>query len=219
MGEGAAPGLYGLHSPDAIHWELIRDTPLMTDGRFDSQNLAFWDPRRGEYRAYFRDFHKGAPGPFRAYDMDSGVRDIRTSTSKDFLEWTTPELLRYRGAPEEPFYINQIAPYYRAPHILLGFPARYVERPWSKAVELLPELEERKRRSSVSMRYGTVVTDAIFMASRDGIDFYKWPDVFLRPGPQLEGNWVYDDNYPSWGLFETESTDSYRSMQTCSAER
>ena len=32
----------------------MSDAPVITDGAFDSQNLAFWDPLRGEYRAYWR---------------------------------------------------------------------------------------------------------------------------------------------------------------------
>lgn len=200
-------GLYGTQSADGIHWEMIQADPLITKGRLDSQNLAFWDGVRGEYRAYIRDRHKGVlPDPSRADHRGSGIRDIRTCTSQDFVHWTDPVMLSYGGSPEEALYVNQILPYYRAPHILLGFPTRYVERFWSQAVELLPELQERKKRSSAGMRFGTVTTDGLFMASRNGTEFHRWPEVFLRPGPQLEGNWVYGDNYQSWGLFETESS-------------
>ena len=31
----------------------------------------------------------------------------------------------------EQLYNNQIVPYYRAPHIFMGFPARYTKREWS----------------------------------------------------------------------------------------
>ena len=44
-------------SPDGVHWEMMQDEPIITDGKFDSQNLAFWDEVRSEYRAYIRDFH------------------------------------------------------------------------------------------------------------------------------------------------------------------
>ena len=201
-----AKGLYGMQSPDGLHWQLMAEKPVMTKGAFDSQNLAFWDNEQGMYRAFIRDFHQGTlPDESLADHGKSGIRDIRTCTSTDFLSWTEPAQLSYTGSYEEPLYVNQITPYYRAPHLLFGFPTRYVERPWSKAVELLPEPAERKKRSAVSMRYGTVVTDGLFMASRDGTTFHKWPEVFLRPGPQREGNRVYGDNYQSWGLFETES--------------
>ena len=52
-------GLLALQSPDGIHWSLMSDAPVITDGAFDSQNLAFWDAARGEYRAYWRIFTGG----------------------------------------------------------------------------------------------------------------------------------------------------------------
>ena len=34
----------------------MADAPVITDGAFDSQNLAFWDAHSGQYRAYWRYF-------------------------------------------------------------------------------------------------------------------------------------------------------------------
>jgi len=59
-------GLYAFRSADGIHWSLLSDKPVVTRGAFDSQNLAFWDTARGEYREYHRDFRNG--------------RDIRTAS-------------------------------------------------------------------------------------------------------------------------------------------
>ncbi len=106
-------GLYAFKSPDAIHWKLMHDKPVITKGAFDSQNLAFWDPLRKCYV----DFHRG----FR-----NGVRDIMTCTSKDFSKWTEPVWVEYPGSPKEHLYTNQITPYARAPHIYFGFPKRFV---------------------------------------------------------------------------------------------
>lgn len=187
--------LYALGSPDGIHWSLLSEEPILRqgrDGKFDSQNLAFWDEMLGEYRIYVR--QTGPAG-----------REIATATSGDFLHWTETELLSYPGAPEEQLYINQIRPYYRAPHIYLGFPARYLEREWSPAIEDLPEPEHRRMRSDVHERYGTALTDGLFMSSRDGRTFRRWGEAFIRPGPQLTGNWAYSDNYQCWGMYETPS--------------
>jgi len=194
-----------MQSPDGFHWELVSDRSLITEGGFDSQNVGFWDTAAGTYRAYIRDKHPAEPEESLADANNAGVRDIRTCTSPDFLEWTDPQMLEYTGSPEQAVYTNQILPYYRAPHILLGFPSRYVERPWGEVVELLPEVEHRRKMSARSPRLGAVVTDGLFMASRDGKVFHKWPDVFIRPGPQLRGSWIYGDNYQSLGLFETDS--------------
>lgn len=192
-------GLYALSSQDGLQWRLMNDAPVITDGKFDSQNLAFWDAVRGEYRAYIRDFY--------GYDdhFSNGVRGIKTTTSPDFLTWSDPEWLVYPGSPDEQLYTNQVIPYYRAPHIFVGFPTRYVERPWCPEVEDLPEPEHRKLRAEFLERAGAALTDGLFMTSRDGKVFKRWNEAFLRPGPQLEGNWTYGDNYQSWGLIETPS--------------
>jgi hypothetical protein len=59
------------------------------------------------------------------------IRAIKTATSKDFLNWSAGVKLEYPGYPgalTEQLYTNQIKPYHRAPHILLGFRVRYLER-------------------------------------------------------------------------------------------
>lgn len=192
--------LYALASPDGIHWSLLREKPILLNrvhGYFDSQNQAFWDAHRGEYRIYFRDYiNQGQPGSRRA---------IKTARSTDFLNWTDATLLDYPGAPPEQLYTNQVQPYDRAPHLLLGFPARYVERAWSPSIEALPELKARQGRAALSERYGAALTDGLFMSSRDGVTFHRWGEAFIRPGPQRKGNWAYGDNYQSLGLFETPS--------------
>jgi hypothetical protein len=189
--------LYAMQSPDGIHWSMMQDEPIIEGFSTDSQNLAFWDSVRKEYRAYVRQTRRTEKG---------ARRDIVTATSKDFIHWTEPQLLDYPGAPDEQLYTNQIIPYYRAPHIFLGFPTRYIQREWSPTIEALPETEHRRLRSSVNTRYGTALTDGLFMSSRDGRTYHRWPEAFLRPGPQQQGNWAYGDNYQNWGLVETPST-------------
>lgn len=189
MGDG---GLLAFQSPDALHWSRMQETPVITQGAFDSQNLAFWDAVRGEYRVYFRDFQDGR-------------RDIKTATSQDFVNWSDGTWLSYPGAPAEQLYTNQIIPYCRAPHIFLGFPTRYVERGWSPSMESLPELEHRRKRSEVSDREGMALTDGLFMSSRDAVTFHRWDEVYLRPGLRTANNWVYGDNYQNWGIVETDA--------------
>lgn len=189
LGKG---GLFCLVSPDGIHWSLLSDQPIITEGAFDSQNLAFWDPVRRQYREYHRGFR-------------DGVRDIMTAVSDDIRHFPAPQWLSYPGSQPEHLYINQVHPYPRAPHIFIGFPMRYTDTGWSDPMLDLPGAAERISRAKGSPRYGTTVTDAVFMASRDGLSFKRWPEAFIRPGPQSQGTWVYGDNMIAWGLVQTPS--------------
>ena len=177
-------GLFAFHSPDGIRWKKMQAKPVVTKGYFDSLNLAFWDTERGEYREYHRDFRDG--------------RDIMTATSKDFVHWSEPEFIKYIPGRLTQLYTNQVTPYFRAPHILLGFPTRY-----NDGRGLLTPFNERLAR--VKERYGTDYTDGGFMASRDRETFKMWGEAFIRPGPVEEGRWVYGANYQNWGLIETKS--------------
>lgn len=194
-------GLLPFKSADALRWLPMSDKPVITDGAFDSQNLAFWDAARGEYRAYWRIFTAGVADGTTW--KPAGHRAIRTATSPDYLHWSKPVDLTYVDSPSEHLYTNQIKPYYRAPHLLVGFPTRYVERGWSPSMEALPELEHRRLRAAASPRFGTALTEGLLMTSRDGHTFHRWNEAFLRPGPERAGAWNYGHQYIAWHLVET----------------
>ncbi|MFN0168119.1 MAG: hypothetical protein ACKV22_16970 [Bryobacteraceae bacterium] len=195
VGFGRTPrGLYAFKSADGLHWTLMKPTPIITQGAFDTQNIAFWDPNIRKYRCYLRDFDANKQ------------RGIRTSVSDDFLTWSKPEWIVFPNTPVEQLYVNQVLPYYRAPHILIGFPARYVDRGWTESAKLLPELADREERAKKNTRYGTTVTDSLIMSSRDGRTFHRWDQAFLRPGLRTRYNWSYGDNYIAWHVIETEPT-------------
>jgi len=121
LGSGKGSKLVPFQSADCKNWKLIQSEPVITNGAFDSQNLAFWDKERGEYRAYWRYFGKG-------------IRAIRTATSRDFIHWENEADLSYtQGTPNEHLYTNAIQKYFRAPHLYIGFPTRY--EPKSQQVE------------------------------------------------------------------------------------
>jgi hypothetical protein len=166
-------GLYAFQSPDGLHWSLMRDEPVITEGDFDSLNVVFWDEVRGRYV----EFHRKSK---------EGVRDVMTSTSSDFLNWTKPEYLSYPGVPKEHLYTNAILPYYRAPHLYFGFPMRFV-----------PD-------KNPMLHIYSGVSDGLFMSSRDGKTFKRWGEAFIRPGLQ-PARWVNRNNLTAWGLLETAS--------------
>ena len=157
----AAGGLLALKSADGIHWQKLADKPVITKGAFDSQNLAFFDSQLGQYREYHRMFR--------------GVRDIMTGTSPDFVHWTEPEFLDYPNSPPEHLYTNTVRPYPGAPHILIGFPTRF-----------LPNTQQ---------------TEPTFMVSRDGQSFRRYLEPVIPPTAPADraGN---RSNYMAWGLVQ-----------------
>lgn len=190
---GSKPrGMYLLGSPDGVHFSLLSREPVQTVGAFDSQNLMFWDPVNEVYREYHRGFA-------------DGVRAIMTAASTDPLHFPEPQWLQYADSPPEHLYTNAIQPYYRAPHLLMGFPMRYVDRGWTPAVLALPDLDERLIRARSHPRYATALTDGLFMTSRDGLLFKRWGEAFIRPGPRQHDSWVYGDNFIFWGMVQTKS--------------
>ena len=218
-------GLLAFKSPDGLHWSPMSDRPIITDGAFDSQNLAFWDAGIGRYRAYWRYFTKGGFDDEKVWNPQ-GHRAIRTATSTDFLNWTDHADLQYIDSPSEQLYTNQVAPYHRAPHLLIGFPMRYVERghndgpdhearaastperirQWSSSLRALPEFENRQWRAKASERYGRALTEGLLMASRDGVTFKRWNEGFLRPGIERNGTWNYGHQAIAWHPIETRGT-------------
>ncbi|CAL1519378.1 hypothetical protein [Chitinophaga sp. MM2321] len=191
---GSPQGALAFKSRDAIHWVPMHNKPVISGGSFDSQNLGFWDAAHKEYRAYWR-YMAG----------EEKVRSIRTASSKDFINWSNYADLKYVNSPEEHLYNNVIKSYPRSPDIIMGFPIRYIERPWSASMRALPEPEHRKMRSSSVDRFGTALTEGLFMTSRDGVTFNRWNEAFLRPGIERPGTWNYGQQFIGWTMVETKS--------------
>lgn len=158
---GGKTGLYYYKSQDCRNWQVAVRGPVITEGFFDSQNLAFWDLDRKEYRAYWRFY-------------SDKVRSIRTATSKDFVNWGPHADLTFEeGTPVQHLYTNAIQKYSRAPHLFIGFPARY-------------------------FRKGHRV-EPLFMISRDGVHFKRYDDAVIpETAPADRGG--NRSNYMAWGI-------------------
>ncbi len=173
---------------------------MMTDrGSFDSLNTAMWDAEREIYHCFIRGTHGHIEGVY-----DSAVRDIRHITSKDFRNWSDAEMLKFDNEEDYALYTNCISQYERAPQIYVGFPSRYINRgSWTANYDRLCGREERKIRMNWEDRIGLVMTDCVFMFSRDMENWYRCDEAFMRPGPERKDNWIYGDCYPAVGIFET----------------
>ena len=169
-------------SEDGYRWQLLQSEAIITDGWFDSQNLAYWDAYRGHYVAFYRDFSN----PEGEVERRSRIRGIKWATSPDFINWTPGQWFEYGDAPLEHFYTNATISYFRAPHIYLGFPKRFLPK-----------------RKVVSEHPSPGVSDGVFMSSRDGLHWDRtFMEAFLRPGRDWE-NWTERNNAIAWGVIPT----------------
>ena len=161
---GFKKGLLAFESVDGKVWKQSRNEPIITNGAFDSQNLVFWDPHRAEYRAYWRIF-------------SNNVRAIRTATSQDFVNWDNEADITFpEGTANEHLYTNAVQPYFRAPHLYLGFPTRY-----------LPKQGQR--------------VEPVFMISRDGVKFHRRPAAVI-PEDAPDDRAGNRSNYMAWGMVQ-----------------
>lgn len=169
--------LDAFRSPDGLRWERIGDEPVTGKGAYDSQNVAFWDGERGEYRAYWRPRGKGVR-----------VRSIATSVSPDFVHWRPAELLVYeQHVAAEHMYTCTVQAYARAPHLFIGFPTRF-------------ELDASVA-GKTSNPANAGHTEPIFMSSRDGRRFRRWAEpVIPRTAPQDRGG--NRSNYMALGILQ-----------------
>lgn len=172
-----------LVSADGIHWKRASERPVMT-GSFDSLNTARWDPVTKKYRMYSRYWTAGA---------FAGVRGIQSSESEDFVHWSTQVPNEYPGVGVvEHFYTNAVTAAPGSPHIYLSFPMRFV--PERKKVASHPEVG---------------VSDAVFMASRDGVHWDRsMRGAWVSPGLDQK-NWTERSNMPAWGIVETSGGDEW----------
>lgn len=162
---GQGKGLAAFFSPDGIHWRVAFDKPVLTQGAFDSQNLAFWDANTQQYRSYYRVF-------------TNKVRDIAIATSADFQHWSEPELIQQSGdAAKEQFYTNATLPYFRAPHYYFCFPKRFV--PGRVGLEGYQGISDARFLSSRDGRH----FDRTFLEAfiRPGRDPENWSDRGTMP--------------------------------------
>ncbi len=176
QGTGGHGGNLAFQSPDGIHWKLIQDQVIFEEygHAFDAQNIAFWDPIRELFVEYHRKFR-------------NGLRDVRTSTSKDLLHWSEQQFLEYGGAPGEHFNHLLVTPYFRAPHLYVAFGDRLNER-----------------RDDFRNHPGGGISDVVFLSSRDGVNFDRsFMEAWIRPGLDVK-NWMHAGTSPAWGVLQTD---------------
>jgi len=113
-------------SPDGVQWTNLVDTKVYTSG--DTHNNAFWNPIAQEYVGITRAFSRGRMG----YDLGEkipwvggyviGQRMVARTTSKDFVNWTPPEIVFQYGHDKRQVYAM---PTFYTHGVFLGLPVIY----------------------------------------------------------------------------------------------
>jgi hypothetical protein len=175
--------LFAFKSSDGLHWSKLHPEPVLTEGAFDSQNVAFWDNAAQIYRCYSRGWTKG--------DY-KGYRAVESATSKDFIHWSKSvfndnQLLDSSPMPPEHFYTSATLPCPEAARFLLSFPKRF---------------EPTRKKFADYSQPG--VSDAVFLTSRNGTTWTRLSrEAWLRPGPDPH-NWTQRSNMPAWSIVQLE---------------
>jgi len=154
----------------------------------DSDHSLFWDAPSKRYTLFMRDQRVLAGSGER-------LRAVRRSTSTDLINWSYPEWTHMKPSPPDQFYTFGARPYFRAPHMYLAFPMRYVR--WRNA--RLP--------AKYKKQLGVGVSDTVFVSSRDGLHWdRRFLEAFIRPGLDPL-KWTDRSNHTSMGLVPTGTTE------------
>jgi hypothetical protein len=171
---------------------------------YDSQNVPLWSENEGCYVCYFRVVLAPLKYPFK--------RCIGRATSKDFLNWENVEQMEVihdgKPAPMEQFYTNQngvfytnqTGVYFRAPHISIATPARFME-----GRQVLTA--EQAKEANVNPGYFKDCSDVVLLTSRGGNRYDRtFMEALIRPGIGIQ-NWVSRTNYPAKNIVQTGKDD------------
>lgn len=181
-----ADGLHAFVSPDGIRWTrkpggaVIPYNPKWYHA-FDSQNVSFWSAAEGCYVCYFR-----------TYETPHGqLRTIFRTTSTNFAQWTAPVPMN-PNLPGEELYTSQTHPYFRAPHLYIALPTRYIAG----------QVGTKKTDAMMGS------TDILFMTTRAGSTAYDrlFTEAFIRPGLDPE-RWDSRANYAALNVVPTGSNE------------
>uniref|UniRef100_UPI00404A34A5 hypothetical protein n=1 Tax=Cephaloticoccus sp. TaxID=1985742 RepID=UPI00404A34A5 len=201
-------GIYVLVSPDGIHWKKWHDTPVFKDGAFDSLNVAFWSELENCYVLYFRVFSgitNYTPPRTQPWTL-SGYRTIARVTSPDLINWSKPQRMSFGNTPLEHLYTNHTRPYFRAPHLYISTPMRFVPDRRFLSDEELAAQQVGKGFLSISGEAHSIpneVADTVLMTSRGGSRYDRtFMESFVRPGLD-KGNWVSRNGIPATGFVQT----------------
>lgn len=183
--ENYQSGLYSFASNDGIHWIRKSKIPVITVDKnvkaFDSQNVSFWSQAEQSYVCFFRTWAKTKTIQRPKLHW---VRKISKVTSRDFIHWSEPITIDTKIEGEQ-LYTSQTQPYYRAPHIYIALPTRFI-----------------------SQKKGKGLTDIMFMSMRSGNKHYDrtFKEAYIKPGKDIN-RWKNRANFIALNVVETSKNE------------
>jgi hypothetical protein len=166
-------GVFRFTSPDGLRWKR-HDQPLV---RFapDTQNVAFWDELRGQYRFYTRGKDPKAEYEHTAHrkvillETDSLVGRLGEDRKQEpgIKMEALPVMLKTdeQDPRDVDVYTNSIQPYPLDPHWYVGFPAFY------------------RHYNGNSPHFNDGRTEVQFAGSSDGLTWHRYGrEVYAGPG-------------------------------------
>ncbi len=201
------PVLVGFASGDGVNWKPLGDGPLIRYGAFDSQNVAFWSEHEGCYVSYYRFFTKKNDkhlwhDSWKQYadPAGRGYRSIARVTSDDFLNWSDPVQMFYGDTQPEQLYTNQTHPYFRAKHLYVALPKRFVMNKRFNSTEQAEQL-------GMNDKYAKDTSDGCFMTTRGDNQYDRtFMEAFVRPGLD-PANWGSRTNMSALNVVPTGPTE------------
>ena len=177
-----AGGLHAFVSADGRVWEEMTDAAVIPydpawSHAFDSQNVSFWSEAEQQYVCYFR-----------TWETPHGkLRTVSRTTSEDYVNWSKAVPM-HPNVPGEHLYTSQTHPYFRAPHLYVALPTRYVAG--------------RVGADSTDPMLGS--TDVLFMTTRAGTTSYDrlFTEAYIRPGLD-RSRWGSRSNYVALNVVPT----------------
>lgn len=186
-------GLYRFVSADGIHWRQFSDEPLFNGYALDTLNVLEWIPAEQVYAIYLRTWTEGGTPDHPRF---GGIRTISRSVSQDFVHWSKPVPMTFGDTPAENLYTNGTHPYFRAPHILIALPFRFLP-----GRQILSEDELKAFGVRKSQWVG--MSDTVFMTSRGGTRYDRTiMESYIRPGLDRR-NWHARNNKAAKGVVQT----------------
>jgi hypothetical protein len=151
----------------------------------------FWDTNLGQYAAYMRCWYNPTTGQVRGRPVLGYYRWVWRKLSPDLTNWSATVLMSFRDAsgnpaPAEHYYTFSEEQYFRAPHLYIALPIRFMAT-----------------RRAVPEWYLDGVNDGVFLTSRDGLVWDRtFMEAFIRPGTDRL-KWTSRAQAPIRGVVQT----------------